>query len=126
MTKKIDATETLEQSKEYFSKHIANTEKFFDGVIEFNAAIFKGGEVLSKKVYDNYVSNIAATFDGAKALNKTSDAPEFYKVATSNIAAAAERVSEQSKEYVELTSKVMKDAGEAGRQAYSKSFSGTL
>ena len=126
MTKKIDASETIAQSKEYFTKHIANSEKFCDGVIEMNAAMFKGGETLVKKAYDNYISNVAASFDGVKALNKTADVTEFYKVATSNLTAAAERVTEQSKEYSELASKVMKDTGEAGRQAYTKSFSGNL
>ncbi len=126
MTKKIDGTETIEQSKEYVTKHIANSEKFVDGMIELNAAMFKSGETLAKKMYDNYLSNVAASFDGVKALNKASDFPEFYKVATSNMATAAERVTEQSKEFTELTTKVMKDASEAGRQAYTKSFSGAL
>lgn len=126
MTKKIDASETLEQSKEYVTKHIANSEKFVDGMIELNAAMFKGGETLVKKAYDNYISNVAASFDGVKALNKTSDVPEFYKVATSNMASATERMSEQTKEFSELAGKVMKETTEAGRQAYTKSFSGNL
>ena len=126
MTKKIDGVETLEQSKEYMTKHIANSEKLVESVIEFNAAVFKGSETLAKKAYDNYVSNVAAAFDSVKALNKTADLPDFYKVATSNVASATERFSEQAKGYSELASKVMKETGEAGRQAYSKSFSGNV
>jgi len=126
MTKKIDATETIEQSKEYMIKHIANSEKLVEGMIEFNAAMFKSGETLAKKAYDNYISNVAASFDGVKALNKTGDVSEFYKVATSNLTAAAERVTDQSKEFSELASKILKDTGEASRQAYTKSFSGNL
>ncbi len=126
MTKKIDATETIEQSKEYVTKHIANSEKFVEGLIEFNAAVFKGNETLMKKVYDNYISNVAAAFDGVKALNKSNDLPEFYKVATSNIASATERFTEQVKDFTELSTKIMKDTGEAGRAAYSKGFSGNL
>jgi len=126
MTKKIDATETIEQSKEYMIKHIANSEKLVESMIEFNAAMFKSGETLAKKAYDNYISNVAASFDGVKALNKTGDVSEFYKVATSNLTAAAERVTDQSKEFSELASKILKDTGEASRQAYTKSFSGNL
>jgi len=126
MTKKIDATETIEQSKEYMIKHIANSEKLVEGMIEFNAAMFKSGETLAKKAYDNYISNVAASFDGVKALNKTGDVSEFYKVATSNLTAAAERVTDQSKEFSELANKILKDTGEASRQAYTKSFSGNL
>ena len=126
MNKKIDAADTIEQSKEYFTKHIANSEKFFDGVIEFNAAVFKSGETLAKKAYDNYISNVAAAFDGVKAMNKSADMADLYKVTTSNIASATERLTEQTKEFSELASKMMKETGEAGRQAYSKSFSGSM
>lgn len=126
MTKKIDAADTIEQSKEYVTKHIANSEKFFDGMIEFNAALFKSGETLAKKAYDNYISNVAASFDGVKAMNKSSDMADFYKVATTTIASATERMTEQTKEFSELATKVMKDANEASRQAYTKSFSGNM
>lgn len=126
MTKKIDATETIEQSKEYMTKHITNSEKLVESMIEFNAAVFKSGETLAKKAYDNYISNVAASFDGIKALNKTGDVSEFYKVATSNMTATAERITDQTKEFSELASKVLKDTGEASRQAYTKSFSGNL
>ncbi len=122
MTKKMDATETFEKSQEYVTKNIANSEKMVESMIEMNAAMFKGGEALAKKVYDNYVANMAAGFDGVKALNKTSDVAEFYKVATSNMAATAERITEQSKGVAELSGRVMKENGEAARLAYSKSF----
>ena len=126
MTKNTDATETLEQSKEYVTKHIANSEKFVEGLIEFNAAMFKGSETLAKKAYDNYISNVAAAFDGVKALNKSSDLPEFYKVATTNMASTTERLTEQAKDFTELSTKVMKETGEAGRIAYTKGFSGNF
>jgi len=124
--KPMDATETLEQTQEYMTKSIANSEKVAESMIEFNAAMFKGGEALAKKMYDTYVSNVASAFDGVKALNKTNDMAEFYKVATSNVAAAAERYTEQSKSIAELSGKVMKETGEAGRLAYSKSFAVSL
>jgi hypothetical protein len=118
MTKKMDTADT----KEYVTKHIANSEKVVESAIEFNAACFKGGEAMAKKLYENYVSNVAAAFDGVKALNKTNDVAEFYKVATSNMAASAERYTEQTKGVAELSGKLMKETGEAGRLAYSKSF----
>ncbi len=109
-------------TKEFVTKHIANSEKFVESAIEFNAACFKGSEAMAKKLYDNYVSNVAAAFDGVKALNKTNDVAEFYKVATSNGAASTERYTEQTKSVAELSGKLMKETGEAGRLAYSKSF----
>lgn len=123
MTKKTTETnETMEKSQEYFTAQIANSQKMVESAIEFNAAVFKGNNDLAKKYFENYVANIAATFDGAKELNKTNDVAEFYKVATSNTATAAERLSDQSKSVVELSGKVLKDNGEAGRLAYAKGF----
>jgi len=113
------ATET----KEFVTKQIANSEKAVESMIEFNAACFKGGEAIAKKMYENYVSNVASMFDGVKALNKTNDIAEFSKVAASNTASATERFAEQSKGMVELSGKVMKETGEAGRLAYAKGFS---
>ncbi len=119
MTKKMDAANT----QEYVTKHIANSEKIVESAIEFNAACFKGSEAMAKKLYENYVSNVAAAFDGVKELNKTNEITDFYKVATANMAASAERYTEQTKGVAELSGKLMKEAGEAGRLAYSKSFS---
>lgn len=119
MSKTTGNTET----KEFVTKHIANSEKVVESMIEYNAACFKGTEAIANKMYENYVSNVASMFDGVKALNKTNDVAEFSKVATSNVAAATERFAEQSKSMVELSSKVLKETGEAGRLAYAKGFS---
>lgn len=125
-TEKVEVNATMEKSQEYFTTQIANSEKAVESVIEYNAAVFKGGEAVAKKLYENYVSNVAAAFDGVKSLNKTNDVAEFYKVATTNTAAAAERLSDQGKAVVELSGKVMKETGEAGRLAYSKGFAVNL
>jgi len=127
MSKKpMDAGQTFEKSQEFVTNHIANSEKVVESMIEYNAAVFKGGEAIAKRMYDNYISNVAAAFDGVKALNKTNDASEFIKVATSNAADSAERYTEQSKKVAELSGKVMRETGEAGRLAFSKSFSVSL
>lgn len=122
MTKTAEKNETFEKTQEFMTNHIANSEKFFESMIEFNASMFQGTEAIAKKMYDNYVSNVASAFDGVKALNKTNDISDFYKVATSNVAASAERMTDQSKAVAELAGKVAKDTGEAGRKAYAKGF----
>ena len=85
-TENVEVKATMEKSQEYFTTQIANAEKAVESAIEYDAAVFKGGEAIAKKMYENYVSNVAAAFDGVKALNKTNDVAEFYKVATSNTA----------------------------------------
>ena len=122
MTKKPEGVEAMEKSQEFVSKGIANSEKIVESIIEYNAACFKGSEAVASKVYENFISNVAATFDGVKTLNKSSDITEFYKVASANMSAAAERMNDQTKSVTELATKVMKETGEAGRLAYTKSF----
>ena len=119
-------SETMDKTHEFATKQIANSEKAVESMIEYNAAVFKGTEAIAKKMYENYVSNVAATFDGIKALNKTNDVAEFYKVMTTNVATAAERVTDQSKSVSELSGKVLKETSEAGRLAYSKGFAVNL
>ena len=92
----IEMAPTMEKSQEYFTTQIANAEKAVESVIEYNAAVFKGGETIAKKFYENYVSNVAAAFDGVKALNKASDVSEFFKIATSNVASGTEGLADQT------------------------------
>ncbi|MEN0040153.1 MAG: phasin family protein [Pseudomonadota bacterium] len=125
-TIKDQTADIMGKSQEFVTTHIANSEKAMDSLIELNAAMFKGGEAIAKKMYENYVSNVAATFDGVKALNKASDVSDFFKIATSNIATGTERLADQTKGVAELSGKVMKDTGEAARAAYSKGFAVNL
>ncbi|MFD0917399.1 phasin family protein [Pseudahrensia aquimaris] len=121
-TKTTEAKEVFEKSQEFATSQIASSEKAFESMIEYNAAMFKGMEAIGKKMYDNYVSNVASAFDGMKALNKTNDVADFYKVAMTNAASSTERVMDQTKAVAEMSGKVMKETGEAGRLAFSKGF----
>ena len=115
-------TEALVKSQEVFTKSTETTEKFAENLIDYNTAIIKSGEALVKKAYDNYLANVSAAFDGAKALTKTSDVAEFYKVSSSNYASAAEKFSAQGKELTELSAKALKDNTETVKKLYTKAF----
>lgn len=116
------ANEAIEKSQEIFAKTTSASEKFVEGVIELNAASFKGAEVVAKKAYENYVSNMSEAFDGAKSLAKTSDAAEFYKAATATYSKTAEKYTAQGKELMELSTKVYNDNLEMAKKFYSKAF----
>ncbi len=115
-------TEALVKSQEVFAKTTESSEKVAQNLIDYNTAIIKSGEVMIKKAYDNYLSNVAATFDGAKALTKTTDVAEFYKVSSSNFTSAAEKFSAQGKELAELSAKALKDNAETAKKLYTKAF----
>ena len=118
--------EAVEKSQEFATKQIAASEKATGSMIEFNATMFKSGETVAKKVYDNYLSNVAASFETMKTLNKASDASEFYKASTKSYAEFSELFMAQSKELVELSGKMAKETAEAGRTAYAKSFASSI
>lgn len=130
MTKKSDPTEAMttaaneaiEKSQEFFAKSTSASEKAVEGMIEVNASAFKGAEVVAKKAYDNYVSNMASAFEDAKSLAKSSDYVEFYKAASTSYTKAAETMTAQTKELVELSQKASKDSFEVAKKFYSKSF----
>jgi len=115
-------SEVIEKSQEVFAKSTENTEKLAENLIDFNTAVIKSGEALAKKAYDNYLTNVAAVYDGAKALTKTADVADFYKVASSNYTSAAEKITAQSKELAELSAKALKDNAETAKKLYSKAF----
>lgn len=114
--------EAIDKTQEVFVKTTETTEKFAEGIVEFNTSVIKSGETIAKKAYDNYLTNVGAIFDGAKALTKTTDMADFYKVATSNYSAAAEKVTSQSKELAELSAKALKENAETAKKLYSKAF----
>ena len=130
MTKKPEAKEALtsaaneaiEKSQEFFAKTTSSSEKLVEGLIEYNAAVFKGGEVVAKKAYDQYLANVAAMFDGMKALNKAADIADFYKVSSKNAATAYETATAQAKELSELTTKIGKETADNAKALYSKTF----
>ena len=115
-------TEALEKTQEVFTKSTETSEKFAETLIDYNTSVIKSGEALVKKAYDNYLSNVAAAFDNAKALTKTSDVADFYKVASSNYTSAAEKFSAQGKELTELSAKALKENTETAKKLYSKAF----
>jgi hypothetical protein len=115
-------TEALVKSQEVFAKTTEGSEKVAQNLIDYNTAIIKSGEVMIKKAYDNYLSNVAASFDAAKALTKTTDVAEFYKVSSSNFTTAAEKFSAQGKELTELSAKALKDNAETAKKLYTKAF----
>lgn len=115
-------TEALVKSQEVFAKTTENSEKHAQNLIDYNTAIIKSGEALVKKAYENYLANVAATFDGAKALTKTSDVAEFYKVSSSNFTSAAEKFSAQGKELAELSAKALKENTDTAKKLYTKAF----
>lgn len=116
------ANEAIEKSQEFFAKTTSSSEKLVEGLIEYNAAVFKGGEVIAKKAYDQYLANVAAAFDNMKALNKATDFAEFYKVSTKNAATSYETLTAQTKELSELGTKIGKETAENAKVLYSKNF----
>jgi len=117
------ATDALDKSQEMFSKAATSSEKMIEGIIELNAAMFKGGEVLTKKVFDNFVSNVETGFANAKAMSKASDVADFYKVASEKTSAATETLAVQAKEMYELGTKVYGETTDTAKKIYSTTFS---
>ncbi|MEM9732482.1 MAG: phasin family protein [Pseudomonadota bacterium] len=116
------ATETLDKSKDFLSAQMAAGEKVAESMIELGATMFQNSDALTRKMYENYVSNTAATFDGMKALTKTDDVTDFFKVATTNVSSASERLTEQTKSVMEMGGKLLRETGDATVKAYTKSF----
>ena len=124
MAKSETKNPAFEKTQEFMSGQIDRTEQAVESMIEFNSALFKGGEAVAKKFMDNCLENISASFDSAKDLNKAKDPAELMDIAGRSAIGAAEKVAEQSREMAELTGNVMKETAEAARLAVSKGLSG--
>lgn len=116
-------TEALDKSQEMFSKAASSSEKMVEGMIEYNAAVFKGGEVMAKKMFDTYVANVATGFATAKEMSKASDVADFYKLASEKMSAATETFASQAKEMYDLGTKVYGETTDTAKKIYSSTFS---
>lgn len=116
-------TEAIDKSQEMFSKAASSSEKMVEGMIEYNAAVFKGGEVMAKKMFDTYIANVATGFANAKAMAKATDVADFYKIASEKTSAATEAYVTQSKEMYDLGSKVYAETTDTAKKIYSSTFS---
>lgn len=115
--------EALDKSQEMFSKAATSSEKMVEGMIEYNAAVFKGGEVLAKKMFDNYLTNVATGFANAKAMTKAADVAHFYKLASEKTSSATEAYAVQAKEMYDLGTKVYGETTDTAKKIYSSTFS---
>ena len=122
MGKSTDYGAAFKQSRDMLGKQLLNSQKLMESFIEFGSTAYQGNQAIAKNMFECYVSNVSEAFDDVKKLTKATDIGEFYQIASANMVSSAERWNEQSKRMAEITGQVMKDTGEAGRQAYSKGF----
>ncbi|MEO0342062.1 MAG: phasin family protein [Pseudomonadota bacterium] len=116
-------SDVLDKSQEVFTKAATSSKEMVEGVFELNAAVVKGGEVIVKKLFDNYVANVSTGFANAKSMAKATDVADFYKMASEKASSATETFVSQTKDVYDLGQKVLNETTDTAKKIYSTTFS---
>ena len=115
----IDLFQEVTEAQSIFASNLEKSEKVMNNFIKFNESAYQSSEVVSQKIYDNYVLNVNAMFTNLKALSTTTTATEFYRVAVENNSAAIDRMTDQYHIVSDLTEQAMQETMDASKEAYS-------
>lgn len=114
------AQDAIAKGQEMFEKSTQTSEKYIESVMEYNTSVFKGGEVIARKAYENYVANVKTAMEQAKNLTDQKDAAEYYQTMSKNLADAAESYKKQAEEMAALSAKIMQENAELAKKPFKK------
>ena len=96
-----------------------------DGVKAFEDAMtaaYAGTKTIGEKVLLNIEANTKAAFDGAQSISRARTLPEVVRLQSSHLQNQVVATSVQTKEFCELSAKVVQQTFEAMNAAATKTF----
>ncbi len=119
------ATETVAKSREAFDQMAGTMKGQAKAVEELMLTTQAGAKTIGAKLVDNTMSNAQAAFDAAEAMAKCRSLGEFAQVQASFMQKQFAVAGAQTKEIVELSAGIARQAFESAGMAAAKPFDGT-
>jgi hypothetical protein len=118
------ATETVAKSREAFDQMAGTMKGQAKAVEELMLTTQAGAKTIGAKLVDNTMSNAQAAFDAAEAMAKCRSLAEFAQVQASFMQKQFAVAGAQTKEIVELSAGIARQAFESAGMAAAKPFDG--
>jgi hypothetical protein len=112
------AQDAIAKGQEMFAQSTQASEKYMETVMDYNTSVFKGGEVIARKAYENYVANVKTAMEQAKGLTDQKDMGEYYQAMSKNLADAAASYKAQAEEMASLSAKIMQENAELAKKPF--------
>lgn len=116
------AEDAVAKSREVYNKVTAATKDQAKVVEDVMLTAQAGAKSIGEKIMSNTIANTEAAFDAAQAIAKAKTLPEFARLQANYWQQQFAAAGAQSKELLELSSKVAKQTFETVGSAASKSF----
>ena len=116
------AEESVAKTREAYSKMATVTKDGVKVVEDVVLAAHAGAKSIGEKVFENTISNTEAAFDAAQAIARARTIPEAARLQADFMQQQFAAASAQTRELLELSSKIARQTFESVNTAATKSF----
>jgi phasin family protein len=116
------AEKSVTSSKEFYDKTAAVTQDGAKVLTEIADTAWSSTKMLNEKVVQNVTTNIEAAFLAAQQIATAKSLPELVKVQGDFVQKLASQATEQTKEFVDLSTRATQHLIEKVQAAATKSF----
>jgi hypothetical protein len=119
------AQQGVAASKELYAKTSAAAQDGAKVMTEIADTAWGSTKLLNEKVVQNLTANAEAAFDAAQAMASAKSLPEFAKLQSEFVQKLAAQTAEQTKEFLDLSSRATQHLFEKAQAAAARSLKGT-
>jgi phasin family protein len=120
------AEQGLAASKDFYEKTATATQDGAKALTEIADTAWGSTKMLNEKLMHNLTTNFDATFTAAHAIATAKSLPEMVKLQSDYIQKLTAQITEQTKEFIDLSTRASQHVFEKAQTATSKSFKTTL
>ena len=120
------AQQGVAASKEFYSKAAATAQDGAKAMNEVADTAWGSTKMLNEKIVQNMAANAEAAFNAAHAIATAKSLPEIAKIQSEFVQKFAAQAAEQTREFVDLSTRATQHLLEKAQSAATKSFKSTL
>jgi phasin family protein len=120
------AEQGVAASKDFYEKTATATQDGTKALTEIADSAWGSTKMLNEKLMQNLTANFEATFTAARAIATAKSLPEIVKLQSDYIRKLTAQATEQTKEFIDLSTRASQHVFEKAQAATSKPFKATL
>ena len=120
------AEQGVAASKDFYEKTATATQDNAKALTEIADSAWGSTKMLNEKLMQNLTANFEATFTAAQAIATAKSLPEIVKLQSDYIQKLTAQATQQTKEFLDLSTRASQHVFEKAQAALSKSFKATL
>ena len=120
------AEQGVAASKDFYEKTATATQDGTKVLTEIADSAWGSTKMLNEKLMQNLTANFEVTFTAAHAIATAKSLPEIVKLQSDYIQKLTARATEQTKEFIDLSTRASQHVFEKAQAVTSKTFKATL